>query len=204
MSDRTGSLPVLPGIFPDTFAPIVRNTVDGRELAMLRWGMPSPALALKNRKTDCGITNIRNTRSPHWKRWLDVEHRCLVPMTSFSKYDVRPDGSKEPVWFALDDTRPLAFFAGIWMRWNSVRKLKEGETTNDLFGFLTTDANGVVAPVHAKVNRASDDWKRPAAAIVRREGAVRHHVRRALRTRVEESASRTRFPTVPWPEGPSL
>ena len=33
-------------------------------------------------------------------------------------------------------------------QWTSVRKVKEGETTNDLFGFLTTDANDVVAPIH--------------------------------------------------------
>jgi putative SOS response-associated peptidase YedK len=36
------------------------------------------------------------------------------------------------VWFALDETRPLACFAGIWTNWTSVRKIKEGETTNDL------------------------------------------------------------------------
>jgi hypothetical protein len=28
--------------------------------------------------------------------------------------------------------------------------VKEGETTNDLFGFLTTEPNGVVAPIHPK------------------------------------------------------
>jgi hypothetical protein len=47
-----------------------------------------------------------------------------------------PDGSRPPVWFAFDDSRPLAFFAGIWTRWTTVRKVREGETTNDLFGFL--------------------------------------------------------------------
>jgi putative SOS response-associated peptidase YedK len=31
-----------------------------------------------------------------------------------------------------------------------VRKVKEGETTNDLFGFLTIAANDVVAPIHPK------------------------------------------------------
>ena len=61
-----------------------------------------------------------------------------------------PDGSRPPVWFALDDSRPLAFFAGIWTRWTSVRKVKEGEATNDLFAFLTTEPNAIVAPVHAK------------------------------------------------------
>ena len=35
MGDRTGNLPPLPGIFPDYFAPVVRNAPDGvRELAM--------------------------------------------------------------------------------------------------------------------------------------------------------------------------
>jgi hypothetical protein len=37
MIDRTGNMPPLPGIFPDYAAPIVRNQLDGRELAMARW-----------------------------------------------------------------------------------------------------------------------------------------------------------------------
>jgi putative SOS response-associated peptidase YedK len=61
-----------------------------------------------------------------------------------------PDGSKPPVWFALDETRPLAFFAGIWTRWTSVRKVKEGETTNDIFAFLTTEPNQLVGAIHPK------------------------------------------------------
>ena len=149
LEDKTGNLPPLPGIFPDMSAPVIRNTSEGREMTLMRWGMPSPAFALKNRKTDSGITNIRNTKSPHWRRWLGPEHRCLVPFTSFSEYDTRKTPA-EPVWFALDETRPLAFFAGLWTNWTSVRKLKEGETTNDLFGFLTTEANAVVAPIHPK------------------------------------------------------
>ena len=56
----------------------------------------------------------------------------------------------EPVWFALNESRPLAFFAGIWTPWTSVRKLKEGETTNDIFAFLTTTPNAEVAPTHPK------------------------------------------------------
>jgi putative SOS response-associated peptidase YedK len=31
-----------------------------------------------------------------------------------------------------------------------VRKIKEGVTTNDLFGFLTTEPNDVVGPIHPK------------------------------------------------------
>jgi putative SOS response-associated peptidase YedK len=49
-----------------------------------------------------------------------------------------------------DDTRPLACFAGIWTAWTSVRKVKEGETTNDIFAFLTTEPNAEVGAIHPK------------------------------------------------------
>ena len=150
MVDRTGNLASMPGVFPDYAAPIVRNGAEGRELVLARWGMPSPAFALKGRNSDPGITNVRNVASPHWRRWLTPEHRCLVPFTSFSENELLPDGTRPPVWFALSQDRPLAFFAGIWTNWTSVRKVKEGETTNDIFAFLTTEPNGVVAPVHPK------------------------------------------------------
>jgi putative SOS response-associated peptidase YedK len=85
-------MPPLPGIFPDYTTPIVRNSADGRELAMARWGMPSPAFALKGRNSDPGVTNVRNVASPHWRRWLGVESRCVVPFTSFSENEVLPNG----------------------------------------------------------------------------------------------------------------
>jgi putative SOS response-associated peptidase YedK len=51
---------------------------------------------------------------------------------------------------AVTDDRP-AFFAGIWVpEWTSLRKLKDGQTTDDLFGFLTCEPNAVVAPIHPK------------------------------------------------------
>jgi putative SOS response-associated peptidase YedK len=150
MRDRTGNLPPLYGIFPNYDAPIVRNQPEGRDLTMARWGMPSPVFALKGKKSDPGITNVRNVTSPHWRRWLGIENRCVVPFTSFSENEVLPDGSRPPVWFALDETRPLAFFAGIWTRWTSVRKVKDGETTNDVFAFLTTESNKEVGAIHPK------------------------------------------------------
>lgn len=146
MRDKTGNLPSLPGIFPDYLAPIVRNTNDGRELLMARWGMPGPA-----QFGGAPITNIRNTKSAHWRRWLKPENRCVVPFTSFCEYeDTKP--RKTPTWFALNEERPLAFFAGIWTAWTGTRGTKanpvEGEHT--LFGFLTTDANAEVGAIHPK------------------------------------------------------
>lgn len=150
VSEEIGNLPPMPGIFPDYPAPIVRNHEGERELSLARWGMPSPEFALKGRKTDPGVTNVRNTKSPHWRRWLAPEHRCVVPFTSFSEYETTADGKKSPVWFALSEVRPLLFFAGIWTSWTSTRKVKEGEVTADLFAFLTCDANKEVAAIHPK------------------------------------------------------
>jgi putative SOS response-associated peptidase YedK len=105
---------------------------------------------LKGRNSDSGVTNVRNVSSPHWRRWLGIQNRCVVPFTSFAENEILPNGTRPLVWVALDETRPLAFFAGIWTRWTSIRKVKEGETTNDLFAFLTTDPNEVVGLIHPK------------------------------------------------------
>jgi len=70
-----------------------------------------------------------------------------VPFNSFSEFNKAEGGD---IWFALDETRPLACFAGIWTNWTSVRKVKEGETTDDLFAFLTTEPNAEVGAVHPK------------------------------------------------------
>src|SRR5215218_5115138 len=103
----------------------------------------------------------------HWRRWFGPESRCLVPVNSFSEYNDaahpkslksadgtphRMAGKKDVVWFALSADRPTFTFAGIWAEWNGTRGTKgqPAEGTHQLFGFLTTEPNGVVAPVHAK------------------------------------------------------
>lgn len=150
--DTSGNLPPMAGIFPDYPAPIIRHGPRGGwQLAKARWGMPTPQVFLEGKRTDPGVTNIRNVASAHWKRWLGVENRCLVPFTSFSEIDSRSRAPRNhPVWFALGTDRPLAFFAGIRTEWTSVRKLKEGEVKADLFGFLTCPPNREVAPIHPK------------------------------------------------------
>jgi putative SOS response-associated peptidase YedK len=149
--DFGGNQPPLPGIFPDYQAPIVRLEAGERIIANARWGLPSPPFALQGRNSDPGITNVRNTTSGHWKRWLGPANRCLVPFTSFAEPETLPDGKKQNAWFALDESRPLAFFAGVWLpQWKSVRKVKEGETVNDLFAFLTCEPNNEVGAIHPK------------------------------------------------------
>lgn len=177
MIDSLGNLEPSLDIYPDYKAPIVRNTPAGREVAMVRWGLPSSRQALfqaaKKRaeklrakgkdvdfielirmEPDGGTTNVRNTSSKHWTRWLGVDNRCVVPFTRFAEPDPasKAEGGRTPnAWFAADENQPLLFFAGIWVpQWESVRKVKEGMITTDLFGFLTTEPNGVVARIHQK------------------------------------------------------
>ncbi|MBB1251659.1 SOS response-associated peptidase family protein [Rhizobium sp. G21] len=165
-------------VYPDQTAPVLRNTADGkRQFANVRWGLPSSSQALYQAaakradklrakgkdvdfdallkmEPDGGTTNVRNTASKHWTRWLGIEHRCLVPVTSFAEPDPanKPEGGRTPnAWFALNEDCPVFWFAGIWVpQWESVRKVKEGLIKADLYGFLTTEPNGVVRPVHEK------------------------------------------------------
>jgi putative SOS response-associated peptidase YedK len=91
---------------------------DGRELTMMRWGMPPPP-----RTGGPPVTNIRNTSSPHWRGWLKPDNRCLVPANSFAEYAPEPNPEtkkKDVVWFALNDDRPLAAFAGMWTEFRAI------------------------------------------------------------------------------------
>lgn len=177
MSDLIGNMEPSLNVHPDYFAPIVRNNAGKRELAAVRWGLPSSQFALmqgaKKRaakleekgkpvdfteilkmEPDRGTTNVRRTDSKHWTRWLGVEHRCVVPVTRFAEPNPgskTADGRTPNAWFARDAQQTLMFFAGVWVpQWTSVRKIKDGLTTIDLFAFLTTEPNDVVGPIHEK------------------------------------------------------
>jgi putative SOS response-associated peptidase YedK len=157
LRDIIGNLQPSIDIYPNQFAPVVRTAVDGaRELASLRWGMPTPLERVRG-NADSGTTNIRNPQYGHWQRYVGVEHRCVVPVTSFAEPSPTP-GDKDPetggiqrnYWFALNEDRRLFFFAGLWTRWHGVRKVKEGPGDHEVYGFLTTKPNALIAPIHEK------------------------------------------------------
>ena len=70
----------------------------------------------------------------------------LVPVTAFA----------EPIkggnqWFTPADSETPIFFAGIEVRgWTSVRKVKDGETTDDLYALLICAPNSEAKLVHPK------------------------------------------------------
>lgn len=145
--NRAGNVPT-GAVYPDQSAPIITRHGDQHVLRSARWGLPSPRQFHSKSGIDRGVTNVRNTGSQHWRRWLGPDNRCLVPLDRFA--EPRSAKGAGNAWFNVTGDQP-AFFAGIWVsEWTSIRKLKDGETTDDLYAFLTCEPNAVVAPIHPK------------------------------------------------------
>jgi putative SOS response-associated peptidase YedK len=77
-----------------------------------------------------------------------VEARGECGLSEYA--DTKP--RKTPIWFAVSEERPLFAFAGLWASWHGMRGPKSApvEGRHELFGFLTTEANAIVAPIHPK------------------------------------------------------
>ncbi len=135
-------------VFPKSYGPVLKLGESGElEWMKMRWGLPGPP-----QTGHAPVTNIRNIKSPHWRPLLGAQHRCLVPFTAFSEYeDNSPKGAKIIRWFAPPD-RGMLFFAGISGEWwgDYGTKKEPNVGTHKLFSFLTTEANDLVRPVHAK------------------------------------------------------
>lgn len=159
---------------------IVNASDGSREMRDMRWGMPTSkqvvfkaaserANKLRAKGTefdfaellrmepDKGVTNVRNTTSEktgrtnaHWAPWLGHPNRCLVPATSFAEPDQDYERSRKNVWFAVDESRPLFFFAGIWTPHAGVRMKSKGLEEIEAFGFLTTESAEPVKTYHSK------------------------------------------------------
>jgi putative SOS response-associated peptidase YedK len=97
-------------------------------------------------------TNFRTLKASQWRKWLDREHRCIVPAMAFAEPDKNtPKGAVEWRWFERVDKPPF-FFAGIWRPWTGDRGTKKAPNISDhiLFSIMTTEPNGVVQAVHEK------------------------------------------------------
>lgn len=163
--NRAAAFAPLNAIFPGHLAPVIRQAGDGeRELVQMSWGY----VLLQKGKAPRRVTNVRDDTlrsSPFWRSSFE-ERRCLVPATSFCE----PNGDVKPAtwhWFALKGTteRPVFAFPGIWRRYKGPIR-KDGETVElDVFAFLTTTPNSLVATVNHErmpvlLNSASacDQW----------------------------------------------
>lgn len=135
-------------VFPKSIGPVIHLSDDQQlQWTRMRWGLPGPP-----QFGGAPVTNIRNLKSAHWRPLLGQAHRCIVPFTAFSEYDdASPKGAKVIRWFAPPD-RGMLFFAGTWRTWTGDYGSKKEPNVGEhrLFSFLTTEANDLVRPVHAK------------------------------------------------------
>ena len=162
---RVSNQPILPGIWKNYRAPIVRLVDDQLELDDALWGMPTPEehLVTKTGKKmlyDPGVTNIRHTHFKHWQPWLGPEHRCLVPFIRFSE----PDAAHKNHYFDFVDGREVSFMAGVCDVLTRQIRAKDPEpTTGRFYGFLTTKANDTVGAIHSKampvILTEPDEWR---------------------------------------------
>jgi putative SOS response-associated peptidase YedK len=140
--------PLQPGVFPHNFPPIVRRVTT---VASSSWrnGVCRRRSIRSKARIAARVTNIRNVGSPHRRRRLGVESRCVAPFSSFSENEVLPDGSRPPVWFAVDQNRRWLFYGPL----DALDLSSEGqgrETTIDLYVVLTTAPNAEVKAIHPK------------------------------------------------------
>jgi putative SOS response-associated peptidase YedK len=120
---------------PTQTLPVVRATTDGRELALLKWGLvPSWA---EGKKMPAPINAMAETAAtkPYF-RGAFKKRRCLVPADGYYEWLKLDAKHKQPFFYGAKDGKPLAL-AGLW----------EGET----FTILTTEANELAARVHNRM-----------------------------------------------------
>jgi putative SOS response-associated peptidase YedK len=149
-------------IAPMQQVPIVRVNAHGeRELVQVRWGLvprwakhPSIGARMINARAETVATK------PAF-RMAFQRHRCLLPADGFYEWQVRADGSKQPIHIGMKDGS-LFGLAGLYERWLT----PEGDPL-DTCTILTTDANALLRRLHDRMpvivpREAFEQWLDPA------------------------------------------
>ena len=130
-------------IAPTQIAPIVRQTPNGRQLAMMRWGLiPSWA---KDSKIAFSTINARAETVHEKPVFRDAlkHRRCLVVADGYYEWKTEK-GGKQPYLFACKDDQPMAF-AGLWERW------ERGPEPVDSFTIIVTESNVLTQQIHDRM-----------------------------------------------------
>ena len=131
-------------IAPGQDIPIVLSEGAERALVPSRWGL-IPHWA-KDEKDGYKMINARAetvAEKPSFRQAFS-RHRCLIVADGF--YEWKKEGAKKkPVYVRLRSGRPFGF-AGIYSDWTA----PDGNTVRTS-AIITTDANGLLAPVHDRM-----------------------------------------------------
>jgi len=131
-------------VAPTQMIPVVRETEQGRALALLKWGLipfwakdPSMGVKLINARAET-LAIKPAFRSAYRRR------HCLIPADAF--YEWKPiAGRKQPYCIRMADQAPFAM-AGLWEHWVD----PSGQTVESCT-IITTDANALVVELHERM-----------------------------------------------------
>ncbi len=133
-------------IAPTQPVPAVRVAPDGtaREMVMLHWGL-IPFWA-KDPKIGSRMINARSETAAEKPAFRAAfrRRRCLVVADGFYEWK-KANGTKQPFYIRLRDTRPFAF-AGLWERWKG-----HDDDVIDSCTLLTTQPNDLLRQVHNRM-----------------------------------------------------
>lgn len=145
-------------IAPTQHAPVLLSDGRQRRIEAFRWGLvphwakdPSlgPRMINARSETVASKPSFRDA-------WRD-RRRCLVLADGFYEWRKPAEGTgpKIPYWIQMSDGRPFAL-AGLWERWGP------RDAPLHTFTVLTTDANGIVRPIHDRMPVMLDEhgWTR--------------------------------------------
>lgn len=130
---------------PTQKLPIVRETAEGRELAIAEWGL-IPFFS-KTGKSEYSTINARaeTVREKPMFRGPFKSRRCIVPASGYFEW-TGPKGDKIPHYFTRADGQPMAL-AGLWDRWQSADKAE----TKESFTIVVTAANQFAGQFHDRM-----------------------------------------------------
>jgi len=137
------ALPARYNIAPSQDIAVVRAGTGGRECTLLHWGLV-PAWS-KEPKTRYRTINARAETVAAKPAYRDAfrRRRCLVPATGFYEWQQQGD-TRVPHYICMQDGGLFAF-AGLWEHW------QQGERTLDSCTLIVTEANRLMAPIHARM-----------------------------------------------------
>ncbi|KVW95891.1 SOS response-associated peptidase [Thiobacillus denitrificans] len=131
-------------IAPSQMIPVVRETAEGRLLALLKWGL-IPWWA-KDAHIGAKLANARAESLASKPAFRDAYRyrRCLVPADAF--YEWKPvAGRKQPYCIRMRD-HALFGMAGLWEHWVA----PDGQVVESCT-IVTVDANALVGELHDRM-----------------------------------------------------
>ena len=130
-------------IAPSQNVPIIRNSGQGNEMLLARWGLV-PHWS-REAKTKYATINVRAETVAEKPTYRDAfrRKRCLIPASGFYEWRRDADG-KTPHHIKLPGNSLIAF-AGLWDHW---QKQDEGF---DSCAIIVTEASLAMRPIHARM-----------------------------------------------------